>query len=328
MRILITLLTIFLSTSLISQIVYFDNNDAVYTVPVAGTTTNHSFDIDQNGTNDIILDFSSIALSTNCGGSTSTIRRMTRFQSTTPNRLNSEGGGLSNPLTIDCTNDTLNILDDWSSATALIYEGIVHSNTPIVCFSQTIGEGTHKQGSRLVVPNGTGGNGYLYGYIDYSVTNNGDIIIHGWYYESTLNVPIDVNSELEYPYNSECIFIDTITYIDTTYVTITDTIFTSVTDTLFIDVNSAGQNSQLLSTIKVFPNPTNSVINIDNGNYIDINTYSMSIVSQQGQQVFSSSINQQFFSVNVSDFGSSGLYFLHIINDNGVIVDIRKIVIN
>lgn len=326
MKTLLTLLTILVTTSLISQIVYFDNNDAVYTVPSVVTSTSHNFDINQDGTNDIILNFFYSGVSTSCGGVTSTARRITRFQATTPNKLNSLGGGLANPLTIDCTNDTLNIFDDWTSATALIYEGIV--NPPNICFIQTIGEGTHKQGFRLVVPNGTGGNGYLYGYIDYSVTNNGDIVIHGWYYESTLNVPIDVNTELDYPYNSECIFIDTMTYYDTTYVTITDTIFTSVTDTLFIDVSSAGQNSQLLSTIKVFPNPTNSVINIDNGNYIDINTYSMSIVSQQGQQVFNSPINQQFFSVNVSDFGSSGLYFLHIINSNGVIVDTRKIVIN
>lgn len=326
MKTLITLLTILLSTSLISQIVYFDNNDAVYTVPPPSGSTTHDFDINQDGINDIILNFQNAGSQTSCGGVTSSGGRITRFQATTSNKLNSQGGGLVNPLTIDCTNDTLNVFDDWTSATALIYQGILNSS--IICFTLTIGEGTHKQGFRLVVPNGTGGNGYLYGYIDYSVTNNGDIVIHGWYYESTLNVPIDVNSELEYPYNSECIFIDTMTYYDTTYVTITDTIFTSVTDTLFIDVSSAGQNSQLLSTIKVFPNPTNSVINIDNGNYIDISTYSMSIVSQQGQQVFSSPINQQFFSVNVNNFGSSGLYFLHITNSNGVIVDTRKIVIN
>lgn len=324
MKTLITLLTILLSTSLISQIVYFDNNDAVYTVPPPSgstTSTSHTFDVNQDGTNDIILNFI-VGGGTCLGGSGPSAT--CRFMATTPNRLNTIGGGGANPLTIDCTNDTLNVFDDWTSANALIYQG----QTTQPCFVQTIGEGTHKQGFRLVVPNGTGGNGYLYGYIDYSVTNSMDIVIHGWYYESTLNVPIDVNTELDYPYNSECIFIDTMTYYDTTYVTITDTIFTSVTDTLFIDVSSAGQNSQLLSTIKVFPNPTNSVIYIDNGNYIDISTYSMSIVSQQGQQVFSSPINQQFFSVNVNDFDSSGLYFLHIINSNGVIVDTRKIVIN
>lgn len=320
MKILITLLTLFLSTSLFAQIVYYDNNDAVYTVP--SSTAFHEFDLNQDGTNDIDLNFLKITQSYSCGGFSSSAYDFVRFRALGSNKLNTEGGG-TNPLTIDCSNDTLDIFDDWTADNALIYEGIAS----IPCFPITIGEGTHKQGFRLVVPNGQGGNGYQYGYIDYSVTNNGDIVIHGWYYESSLNVPIDVNTQIDYPYNSNCIVYDTtfVTVNDT--VTYTDTLYTTVTDTLYIDVNSAGQNSQLLSTLKVYPNPTNSIITIDNGNYSDINDYSLSVVSQQGQQVFTSPINQQTFTVDLSDFGSSGLYYLHIINSNAVIVDTRKIVL-
>ncbi len=102
----------------------------------------------------------------------------------------------------------------------------------------------------------------------------------------------------------------------------------TVTDTLIINVGMTGFNPILYkNTIKVYPNPAKTNITIDNGDYNNINGYTVKIINSLGQQLFSNQINQPQFVIDVTNWGGNGLYFLHIIDSKGNIVDIRKIVI-
>jgi hypothetical protein len=79
---------------------------------------------------------------------------------------------------------------------------------------------------------------------------------------------------------------------------------------------------------KIYPNPTNDVIYIYTGdNYQNMSDYTIKIVNTLGQTVFENLIDNQLFSVDVSAFGSTGLYFIQIIDDTSQIIDVRKIIL-
>ncbi len=102
----------------------------------------------------------------------------------------------------------------------------------------------------------------------------------------------------------------------------------TVTDTLLINMGITGFNPITYNnTIKIFPNPTNDHITIDNGNFSNLSGYQIKITNALGQQVFQSYINQQSFYLNITNWGGAGLYYVNIINQNGVTVETRKIVL-
>jgi hypothetical protein len=119
-----------------------------------------------------------------------------------------------------------------------------------------------------------------------------------------------------------------INLLDTCILTIYDTLLTTVTDTLIINATITGINPPNNSnTIKVFPNPTNDHITIDYGNFSLMNGYQLQIENSLGQQVFQTGITQQSDYLNLTTWGGNGLYFVHIIDQQGNIIDIRKIVL-
>lgn len=102
----------------------------------------------------------------------------------------------------------------------------------------------------------------------------------------------------------------------------------SVTDTLVINVKRASLNPlAYTNTIKVYPNPTNDKITIDNGDLSKMTGYSIKIYNSIGQQLFQSNITQQQFSLDITQWGGNGLYFMELKDNNGNIVDIKKIVL-
>jgi len=132
--------------------------------------------------------------------------------------------------------------------------------------------------------------------------------------------------------NDTITFNDTITtnIYDTTFITINDTVTTyiSVTDTLFINAVLTGINPpDNINTLKVFPNPANTHIVIDNGNFNQMNGYTLRIDNSLGQTVFTSLINQQQFSVNLSTWTGKGTYYVYVIDQLLNTIDVRKIVI-
>jgi len=103
----------------------------------------------------------------------------------------------------------------------------------------------------------------------------------------------------------------------------------TVTDTLIIHANltsiSPPNNS---NTIKVYPNPAQNYLIINNGNFALMSGYTCEIVNALGQQIFSSLINQQTFTIDISTWTGNGLYFLKIKDASNAEIENRKIVLN
>lgn len=103
----------------------------------------------------------------------------------------------------------------------------------------------------------------------------------------------------------------------------------TVTDTLIINANLTGIIPlKYQNTIKIFPNPTNDQITIDFGsNFSTMNGYTLKITNSLSQIVYTSPINQQTTTVNLSTWTGNGIYFVHLIDAQSNTIDIRKIVL-
>lgn len=316
----------------VSNIVYVDHFDAVYPFTV-GTTP--MFDIDNDGEDDISLENYNGGQLT-CGITTCGSSMLSLFEGlTTIYGQNHVTGNGVTILGIDSSGDTLNVNSPWNTISR------VHYGCPTE-YCSSLGFGTHKQGFRLIQPTGSG-LGYIYGYIDYTLTNLGDIIIHGWYYEDEYNTPIVCNSLLDYPYMTECVHIDTtfidvfdttyvvitdtVTFIDTVYVETFDTTYISVTDTLVIDVAYASVPTVLMNRIKVYPNPAMNIIYIDNGDFSTISQYVYIVKNALGQVVTTIPVSGNIETVDITNWGGSGIYYLSVLDDNFNVQTVRKIVL-
>lgn len=103
----------------------------------------------------------------------------------------------------------------------------------------------------------------------------------------------------------------------------------TVTDTLIINANITGFNPiTYQNTIKVYPNPSNDHITIDCGaNYNTLNGYSLRIDNLLSQTVYITSITQQSYFIDLNTWTGNGVYLIYLINDQGIPIDVRKIVI-
>jgi hypothetical protein len=314
------------------QITYVDNFDGVYPLAPYNNSsynTSQSIDLNNDGQLDIQIYWNIVGGNTTCNGSAvGSPFWYIYFQGKTNNFGQNKVNASSqiSVLGIDCSNDTLNSLDLWNNSSML------HRGEFPNPYCLSIGYGNYKQGFRLILTNPANGTlGYKYGYIDYTLTNGGDLIIHGWYYENTFNVPIVANSQLDYPYDGNCIHYDTVIVQDTITTTIYDTItvtnYTTVTDTLVINTTLGLPAPNNENTILVYPNPASDHITIDNGNYTSMVGYSIKIENATGQQVFQSPINQSQFYVDLSSWTGNGLYYIHLIDPQNNTVTIRKIVL-
>lgn len=110
-------------------------------------------------------------------------------------------------------------------------------------------------------------------------------------------------------------------------INITDTCLTSVMDTLVINASLTGVVIPNINTVKVYPNPTNSSITIDNGNYSLMNGYTVSIKNLSGQTVYTKLVTQQQFNIDLSTLTGKGIYFINITDNLGKVIETRKIVL-
>ena len=314
MKKLLLVLLIPISNCLVAQVTYVNYFDAIYPYVVNQANSYPFFDVNQDGIGDF-------GVQTNNSNSIS-------FNANGQNKLKTGGQTYTN-IAIDCTNDTINGVDVWTSQSILNFG---------VGYSMSIG--THKQGFKLLLTNpANGALGAKYGYIDYTYASDFSVTVHGFYYQNTFNAPIWANSQLTFPSDLNCLQIDTVTVYDTitTNVTIYDTITTnittydtllvSVTDTLFINTSLGLPAPNNTNAIMVYPNPANDHITIDNGNFALMSNYTLKIENSLGQQVFSSLVNQQQFYVDLNGWSGNGVYFLKLINPQNNIVTIRKIVL-
>ncbi|MFY9309615.1 MAG: LamG-like jellyroll fold domain-containing protein [Bacteroidia bacterium] len=107
-----------------------------------------------------------------------------------------------------------------------------------------------------------------------------------------------------------------------------DTTYISVTDTLIINATLTGINPpNNMNTLRIYPNPASTHIYIDNGNYTSMAGYTVTIKNNLGQTVFTSSINQQQFYIDLSTWSGNGIYFVHIIDAVNNTIEVKKIVL-
>ncbi len=103
----------------------------------------------------------------------------------------------------------------------------------------------------------------------------------------------------------------------------------TVTDTLLIHTGITAYNPVAYgNTLKVWPNPGNTAITLDAGNLSSMQGWKIRISNSLGQEVYPATpINQQQQVLSMSTWGGNGLYLLHLINPQGHITEVKKIVL-
>lgn len=101
----------------------------------------------------------------------------------------------------------------------------------------------------------------------------------------------------------------------------------TVTDTLIINSNIIGFNPiEFQHTIKVFPNPTNEMLTVDFGdNFTSMADFTFTITNTLGQTVYTTPINQQQNTIDISTW-ANGVYYVQVIDAQGNVIDTRQIV--
>jgi hypothetical protein len=105
----------------------------------------------------------------------------------------------------------------------------------------------------------------------------------------------------------------------------------TVTDTLVINVGQLSYNNPVTyaNNITIAPNPASSQINISFNNISNLNGGTLKIINSLGQQVATTPITTSGTQsiMQLSTWGGTGMYFVQIINPQGQIVDIKKIIL-
>lgn len=110
--------------------------------------------------------------------------------------------------------------------------------------------------------------------------------------------------------------------------TIYDTVYVSVTDTLIINASLTGvAEPNNINTLKIFPNPAMTHITIDCGNFNSMTGYTLRVDNSLAQTVFTSTVSQQNYIVDLSTWTGNGTYFVYVVDSNTNIIDIKKIVL-
>jgi hypothetical protein len=80
-------------------------------------------------------------------------------------------------------------------------------------------------------------------------------------------------------------------------------------------------------TIRVYPNPADDFIIIENDFLEDNDTYSIKIYNQLGQAIFTKVLTASKQEIDLSEWAVPGLYLLEIMDSGGTLLDQKKIVI-
>lgn len=89
------------------------------------------------------------------------------------------------------------------------------------------------------------------------------------------------------------------------------------------DIEKTAQ--QFESKFRIYPNPANEHITIEYDGHPNLNGYTLKITNSIGTTVFSSTIRQKIFHIDVNNWGGNGIYFGHIMDGQGTTIDFTKI---
>lgn len=105
----------------------------------------------------------------------------------------------------------------------------------------------------------------------------------------------------------------------------------TVTDTLIINVGQLSFNDPVTwaNNITIAPNPASSQININFNNITNLNGGSINIINSLGQSVATTpiTVSGTQTTMQLSVWGGTGIYFVQILNTQGQILDIKKIIL-
>lgn len=105
----------------------------------------------------------------------------------------------------------------------------------------------------------------------------------------------------------------------------------SVTDTLIINVGQLSYTNPVTysNNITIYPNPANTQVNISFNNITDLTGGNINIVNSLGQQVATTPITLSGTNTTMplNAWGGTGLYFVQILNAQGIVVDVKKIIL-
>jgi hypothetical protein len=105
----------------------------------------------------------------------------------------------------------------------------------------------------------------------------------------------------------------------------------TVTDTLIINVGQLSYTNPVTyaNNITIYPNPANTQVNISFNNITDLTGGNINIVNSLGQQVATTPITLSGTNtiIPLDTWGGTGLYFVQILNAQGVVVDVKKIIL-
>jgi len=147
----------------------------------------------------------------------------------------------------------------------------------------------------------------------------------------------DIDDDGKDDIGDTCVFQDTIfttifdtTHVilfDTNYITVKDTVLVAVHDTLIIDIDLS-YSAFKSNIMKVYPNPANDVIIVDNGNFTYISDYTLKIVNTLGTEVFNRFVSIPQFQIPTSILGDGGLYYIQIFDDDNNLITTKKLILN
>ena len=105
----------------------------------------------------------------------------------------------------------------------------------------------------------------------------------------------------------------------------------TVTDTLIINVGQLSYTNPVTyaNNITIYPNPANTQVNISFNNITDLTGGNINIINSLGQQVATTPITLSGTNTTMplNTWGGTGLYFVQIVNAQGQILDIKKIIL-
>lgn len=105
----------------------------------------------------------------------------------------------------------------------------------------------------------------------------------------------------------------------------------SVTDTMIINLGQLSYTNPVTyaNNITIYPNPANTQVNISFNNITDLTGGNIKIVNSLGQQVATTPITLSGTNttLGLNTWGGAGLYLVQIINAQGVVVDVKKIIL-
>lgn len=110
-----------------------------------------------------------------------------------------------------------------------------------------------------------------------------------------------------------------------------DTLFTYISDTVnILKINfklTTGIKAGQLTSMNVYPNPASEVLIIETNDIQALGGYKYKIVDLQGKEVYNALATTSKTEISLKSIGAKGMYILHIVDEKGVSIENKKIVL-